>query len=195
MDNGDVITAPPGRESAEYLDHLEMRVRRLEETVAQLQDTQALEERVVERVASRARPVAEPAPAAPRPEPPRPAETAPPVVATPVVTAPPSSPLTLLGLLLDTFGEMRSMIAMYVDRRYRMRWTGYLLPPLLLIAIVTSILWFPGLSWVFNFNALVACLLNVPVVLFLGYFWYRLLTWEAKRYRDTVATLPPAPRY
>jgi hypothetical protein len=198
-DNGDLMTANgANRDGSDTITHLEQRVRRLEDAVAQLQDTRPLEERVVERVTAKARLNATRETAGSKPDlppPPPPEPVRPPIVATPVVTAPPSSPLTLLGLVLDSLSELRSMTYMYLDRRYRMPWTGYTLPPLVLVLIVTSLFWFPGLSWVFNFSPMAGALANVPIVLLLSYFWYRLLTWEAKRYRDAVAGLPPAPRY
>ena len=104
------------------------------------------------------------------------------------------SPTGWLGLVFEMGAEVKSLFSMYLDRHARMRWTGWLLPPALFVLIMTSIFWFPGLSWAYNFSPMLATLLNVPIVLILGYFLYRLLTWEAKRYRDAVADLPRTPR-
>jgi hypothetical protein len=185
-DNGAQDPAPSLiRDTTESLVHLEQRVRRLEDAVVQLQDTRPLEERVVERVTARVRvsaahdgppaavPVAEAPPQA--------------VPVLPVVTAPPMRPL---GLLRETLAELRSMIAMYVDRRYRMTWTGRLLPAVLLGLLMLSLYWFPGLLLVYSVSPTLSMLLDKIVDLVLAYILFKLLAWEAKRYREAIGALP-----
>src|SRR5262245_21798099 len=102
-DNGGVMTANVSpHETNEPLVHLEQRVRRLEDAVAQLQDTRPLEERLVERVTARARlSAARDGGKADmhKPEPPAAPQTVP--TAIPVVSAPRTSPTTWLGLIYD----------------------------------------------------------------------------------------------
>jgi hypothetical protein len=200
-DNPDDVGAnglPPSAPADPAVASLEQRVRRLEETVAQLQDTRALEERISERLASRGRldavkdsagmlfsagkqllPVAADvirtetaAAATPRPSgaPPRPG-----------------------WLLFDTLAEMRLTYYMFVDPRYRLSWLGRLVPILYAVAVV--------LVWVLLYGILTAplsvlfgVLVMAPIQLVLTYPLLKVLSHEAQRYRDNAGPYPPGPR-
>ena len=200
---GDATAGAPPRD--EVIASLEQRVRRLEDALAALQDTQQLEERVVERLA-RAAPPAQP-------------------VATPATTPAADSSNLLLDagrhllpaavkvfhaearaadaqvraggqatrpawLLIDAYAEARAMVHMYLDPRYRMTWTGRVVPLVLVIAIVTSSIWFPGLAAASSLSPFLGILLMKPVDLVLAYFLFRILGREARRYRETAPDLP-----
>jgi hypothetical protein len=185
---------------------LEQRVRRLEDAVATMQDTRQLEERVVERLTRQA-PVATPAAvAAPNSSgllleaSRRLLPAAVDVIqaearsadaqarhANPQATRP-------AWLLVDTYAEVRAMFYMYVDPRYRMTWTGRVVPLVLLAAVLTSMFWFPFLGAAYQVSPFVGILLMKPIDLVLAFFLFRILGREARRYRETAPDLPPAIR-
>jgi len=174
-------------------DVIEYRVRRLEDAVAALQDTREIEERVAERVVRRisrnalqtmqdsagmivdagrrllpkaigpARPPAPPAPSEPEP-----AST---------------SPVRHEWLLIDAYEEAWSIWLMYFDRRYRphLSWSARIAPLVLLFAILTSWVWVPGTMLLWFPLALVV---DILVNLLLAYFLYKVLSREARRYRE-----------
>jgi hypothetical protein len=208
-ENGDAADAAPPRD--EVIASLEQRVRRLEEALATVQDTRQLEERVVERLtkaAPPAQPVAAPM-AAPAP-PPAPdsanllldagrrllpaavgviqAEAR--VADAHVRAGAGSQPTRPAWFLVDAYAEVRAVLHMYLDPRYRMTWTGRVVPWVLLGAIVFSSIWFPGLSALGSVSPFLGILAMKPVDLILAFFFFRILSREARRYRETAPDLP-----
>jgi hypothetical protein len=176
---------------------LEERVRRLEEAVAPLQDTHALEERVAERVASHVALASDngvrakagllleagrhllPAAAATLAEPaPSPTHAAEPALRPP-------------WLLFDVYAEARAAVRMYLDPRFRLTWQARLLPPILLVAIATSWVWLPGTSLLPGF---LSTLLVKVVDLLLALVLFKVLHREVTRYRNSSPDLPPSLR-
>jgi hypothetical protein len=203
---GEAAAAAPPPD--EVIASLEQRVRRLEEALAALQDTRQLEERVVERItraAPAAQPVATPAAPAPAPAP----DSAnllldagkrllPSAVGVFQAEAHAADAQVRAGgpttrpawFLVDAYAEVRAMVHMYVDRRYRMTWVGRVVPWVLLAALLTSWIWFPGLSTAFNISQFLGLMLMKPVDLVLAFFFFRILSREARRYRETAPALP-----
>jgi hypothetical protein len=206
---GDAAEAAPSRD--EVIAALEQRVRRLEDALAAVQDTTQLEERVVERI-TKAAPPAQPVAAPVATPAPAPAPVAAPdstdllmhagrhllPAAVGVIQAEARAADAHAAaapgarepwLLLDAYAELRAMVRMYVDRRYRMTWVGRTVPLVLVIALLTSWIWFPGLSAAFTVSQLLGLLLMKPVDLVLAYFLIRILGREARRYRETISQL------
>lgn len=159
-------------------DHLEERVRRLEDAVAQLQDTDKLEERVSERVAKRlgrkgAKEVVRTAVAV---EAARIVPAAAPPPARPAGPRPP-------WLMFELWGEFRAILGMLFDPRYRLRWSTRLVPPGLFGLMLFS-------GFVLTRIPLVGLVLDKVVDLLLAFFVYKVLAREAHRYR--AAVLPGA---
>jgi hypothetical protein len=203
---------------------LEQRVSRLEDAVAQLQDTRLLEERVVERLAACALSPPPPAPppeavpvSIPQTQPQAQPQPAPdpaamimnaghqllPVAADVLRSDPAASPIAVpravaagflkrSWLLQDMYTELRSMVYMFIDPRYTLTWTGRVVPLVLVIAIFTSFIWFPGISTLYT---LVSAALGMTVMklvdLVMAYFLFKVLSREAARYRETSPNLPP----
>jgi hypothetical protein len=181
---------------------LEQRVGRLEDAVAALQDTRLLEERVVARVGERLNrnPLA---PArdtggiliqAGRRMLPAALET----IRTqtgPVEgqARPAAPPQRRSWLILDLFSELQTIARMYLDLRYRpfLSWTACLLPPLLLVAILTSAYWLqllPGGSFIASTP------LDKVVDLVLVLFLYKVVSHQARRYQEMFPDVsPPRP--
>jgi hypothetical protein len=160
---------------------LELRVRRLEDAFAAIQDTTQMEDRVVRRLADRlsrnggdalptttdviidgGRPLL-PIPVAVLPSPDRPAP----------------EPPRRSWLLIEALAELRSIWRMYVDPRYRLTWEGKLFP-LLIVALMAA-------SW-FMIGSLpvIGSLLDRAVMLVLAFFLYKVLGREARRYQAMV---------
>jgi hypothetical protein len=197
---------------------LEQRVRRLEDAVAQLQDTRLLEEHVLERLAARLPPPPPPEPTlapmptstpapAPAPDPAAMIINAGrhllPVAADVLRSDPAASPASVpravasgflkrSWLVQDMYAELRSMVYMFIDPRYTLTWTGRVVPLVLVIAIATSFIWFPGISTLYT---LVSPMLGLTVMklvdLIMAYFFVKVLSREAARYRETAPNLPP----
>jgi hypothetical protein len=200
----DTPQAPPGdapRDGDPRVPILEERVRRLEELVAALQDTQALEERVAERVAARAAPAPDngvrakagllfeagrhllPAAVGALAEP---AAAPAPAAAQPAAPAPRPA-----WLLFDVYAEARAIARMYLDPRFRLTWQARLLPPALLAAIATSWVWLPGTSIL---PSIISTLIMKVVDLLLAFALFKVLHREVSRYRNTSPDLPPSLR-
>jgi hypothetical protein len=185
--------APPefAAHADESVEALEQRVRRLEHAVAALQDTQLMEDRVVERVARRV----EPAYAAPplasaaglivdagRMLLPKTVEAVadgePPAADG---EAPAAAPSKAPWLLLEALAEFRAVVRMLADYRYRMSWTGRLAIPVALGAAVLSWFLFAG-RFVF-----VGDLLDKAVDVAVVVVIYKVLLREVQRHRDLIA--------
>jgi hypothetical protein len=177
---------------------LEDRVRRLEDALAQLQDLKGIEGRVAERVAVQ---LAREPPAAVPVAPPPAASTAGMLLdagkrllgaaATAVKQAP--AEVKRAALFWEAVAEARAIVRMYVDPRYRLSWLGRLVPPGLVLLIVTSGWWVPGSS-VPVFGPYFHPLLVKGIDLLLAFVLYKVLGYEARRYRETAPDLPPTLR-
>jgi hypothetical protein len=175
---------------------LEQRVRRLEDAMAAVQDVQQLEDRVLRRLAAQ---LGVPMPETRRDPPPGAVTGSPPTPA-PAEKRPGSPPPELIHrvaaaarptpqpwFLFDLYAEGRSILRMFVDPRYRMSWSGRLLPLLLLLAVLTS-------GWWLAVVPVLGPLLVKPVDLVLAFVLFKALGREARRYRETSPDLPPALR-
>jgi hypothetical protein len=178
-------------------DALKARIRRLEDALAAIQDTQLMEERVVSRLLERfGGPAAPPAPAADSPHalppadeapadpdapPPRPLLTLPPAAAAffnaSVNTAPRS------WLLVDLWRELRLMVGMFTDYRFQVSWLARLTPVWLVAGLVLSWFFLSGLPLIGFVAERVA---DVVVAV----LCYKILAREAVRYRKEVAQKP-----
>jgi hypothetical protein len=176
---------------------LEVRVRRLEDALAVVQDTRPIEDRVVERLthlhtAAPARNSADLIIDAGRHLLPAAVSV---IHGDAVPTPAPAQPAAQAGrrpwLLWDILTEARAMLHMYVDPRYRMSWWGRLVPLALLAAILTSWVWMPGAMFLNTFSTWLATALIKLVDLVLAYFLFKVLAAEARRYRETAPALPP----
>jgi hypothetical protein len=155
---------------------LEERLHRLEEAVASLQDTQAVEARILERLSGRLpKTTSVPAPdgafsaGSPPPSP---------NYVEPSPVRPEPGPRS--WLLFDFLAETRTMIRMFVDIRYHVAWTTRVLALFLIPLILTSHLWNP-LAYI----PLVGLILDKVVDFVLIFLLYRALSREARRYRET----------
>jgi hypothetical protein len=167
---------------------LEQRLRRLEDSLAQLQDLRQLEDRVTERLTRRLTP---PPGGNIMDAPPRPLPN-PAVLSHPTnVYADPAYATLGHGLLLDMLAEARAMVRMFVDPRYNLGWFARLVPLVLIVAIVTSLIWIPGIHLMPDW---IAQVVSKIVDLILAYFLFKILIREARRYRETAPDLPPSLR-
>jgi hypothetical protein len=176
---------------------LEQRVRRLEDAVATLQDTHPLEERIVERVSRRLNRITSQA-----------VQEASGVFSAgrqllPAAidlirnkadeaerrSAGSSGSMGRAWLLFDAYAELRTMIRMFLDRRYRPTWLARVVPLTLLILILTSWIWLPVPS---IFVTTILTIFDKVVDLALAFLAFKILSREARRYRELV-TDPPAP--
>jgi hypothetical protein len=89
-------------------------------------------------------------------------------------------------LLWETIAEARVIVRMILDPRYRLSWSGRIVPLVLLGMIATSWWWVPGTSLL-----LFGTLLNKAVDLVLAFAFFKVLGQEARRYRETSPDLPP----
>jgi hypothetical protein len=174
------------------LSPLEERVRRLENELAQLRNGKGPEVRVAVALAQPAAvPVA------------RPAATSTAgmlldagkrllgAAATAVKQAP--AEVKRAALFWEAVAEGRAIVRMYLDPRYRLSWLGRLVPPALVLLILTSGWWVPGGS-VPVFGTVFHPLLDKGIDLLLAFGLFKVLGYEARRYRETAPDLPPTLR-
>jgi hypothetical protein len=187
-------TAPNGNllpaEAAKAVGDLQRRVTRLEDALASVQDTGLLEERVCERVARRLERGA------------REAESRHLLVGAGQHLLPTALHLMrdasgstaepLPGeqqgrpwFLYDLYAEGRAIVRMYLDRRYRLPWLPRVVPLILLAAILTSSVWFPGTS-----ISVVGTIIDKAVDLLLAFCAFKILSREARRYRAALGEIP-----
>lgn len=181
MRHGSITTDP--EMTTDAVEALERRVLRLEQAVAALGDTQLMEDRVVERVAQRAEtnqnggllsgasrlwkrekkpvsspdialePVVEPAPA-------------------------PASAIAPAGWLITEFiHELRTVSRMFGDYRYRMSWTGRIIP---IVCIVLAVLSY----FVVRMIPLVGWAIDSVIGIVLVVIVYKALSREVRRYHS-----------
>jgi hypothetical protein len=189
---------------------LEARLRRLEDALAQVPDPGQIETRIVERVSQRLSserpiPVAQIAPA-PAVAPQNPNLTIPAgmildvgkrilnstssAMAHQPTTHEHSDAAMMNGvrrtfLFFEMLTEMRAIWCMYTDPRYRMSWGGRMVPLALALFLLTSSFLVPGaqISVVGTIIDKLACAIPAFVL-------FKLLTYEARRYRETAPDLP-----
>jgi hypothetical protein len=182
--NGEVPLQEPSQTMPEAL---EERVRRLEDTVAMLQDTRHLEERVVERLASRLNRSASPLGSETTGITVNAGRQFLPVALEPVAESSAASPTSGLRhpwLLLDFYQELQSIVRMFFDRRYRVARMARIVP----IAALALFLF----SWFFiDSMRLIGPILDKMLDVVLICIVYKVLSREAQRYRQAVASLPP----
>jgi hypothetical protein len=95
-------------------------------------------------------------------------------------------------LFFDAYAEVRVLLRMFVDPRYQMSWTSRLVPIVLGLLLLTSGYWAPGTSLP-GVGTLIDKLIDLP----LAFLFFKVLSHEARRYRQTspdlshVLRLPP----
>ena len=183
----------PDFAAEDSVEALEQRVRRLEHAVAALQDTQLMEDRVVERVVHRVEPVYASPPLASaaglivdagRMLLPKTVEALPDGEAPPADGEAPTSPPPAAKapwLLLEVFGEFRAILRMFADYRYRMSWTGRVVLPAAVGVAVLSWFLFSGRFLV------VGDVLDKAVDVVVVVVAYKVLMREVHRHRELLA--------
>lgn len=211
--NGDALAPSKQADLTETnRDQLEDRIRRLEDALAQLHEMK--EQQAREATAKPAAPTAL-AVAAPvarivtNPSPITVAPTdsagsflfnvgkqflAPPVASVVQPSYPPpetafAAGLRWTGFLFDAYAEMRVIFRMFVDPRYPMSWTSRLVPLVLALLLFTSGFWAPGAS-LLGIGTLLEKAIDLP----LAFLFFKVLSHEARRYRQTSPDLPLALR-
>jgi hypothetical protein len=87
------------------------------------------------------------------------------------------------GVLRGGYRELRAMTRMFTDRRYRPSWTSRIVPPAILLLILTSWLWLPGTSIL---PGILATIFDKIIDLALALCAFEILSREARRYRETI---------
>jgi hypothetical protein len=181
-------------ETGETVEALEQRVRRLEDAVAALQDTQLMEDRVVERVRQRLELPYDGPPAglfasAARMLLPKTVEEVPPDDA----PATPAGDATANGaagsteaqkpgwVIMDLARELRLMLRMFADYRYRLSWSGRMVPLIAVVIAVVAYVLFD--DRMFILGDLINAVINAVLVVIV----YKTLSREAQRYRGLIA--------
>lgn len=174
----------------ETKDHseLEARVSRLEGALANLQDQTLLEERIASRLAVKFQHNGIP----------NPGEVAKAPSATNTTSANGEEVVEVPGLNLYLAGkwffneivpELRAMSCMFFDPRYKLGALNKALPAAIFLLIVLSGYWVP-----FSSLPVVGGLIDSIIMLCLGYFLIKILSAEARRYRQLAPGLPKSLR-
>ncbi|MBL8794376.1 MAG: hypothetical protein JNM56_10760 [Planctomycetia bacterium] len=115
------------------------------------------------------------------------------------VPAPAAAPSRFAWMLttvwiLEGLNEVRVMIRMFGDPRYRLGWLNRLIPLVFLGLLIFSD--WSTLTWLFPWNALpvVGWMINKLILLIFGFITFKILTREARRYQETIPDAPGAPR-
>src|SRR5262249_47203176 len=93
-----------------------------------------------------------------------------------------------IWLLYDIYDEARTIVQMYFDRRYRMTWQARVIPLVILFAILTSWIWFPGTSIL---PTVLMVTVDKIVDILLAFCAIKILSREAKRYRAARGEIAP----
>ena len=184
------VTDELAADAAESVEGLEQRVRRLEDAFAALQDTHLMEDRVVERVVQRldngpGRAIPEgrgwivdaPRMLLPKAVEPLPEDGAAAGDGTPAAAAAVRSG----WLLLEVVREFRAILRMLTDYRYRMTWTGRVVPLIALGVMFFS--WFLFGGRFLYLGDWVDKAIDVVLVVVV----YKVLSRETQRYRELLA--------
>jgi hypothetical protein len=94
-------------------------------------------------------------------------------------------------LLVDAYAELRTMLRMFLDPRYRPSWPARIVPLALLAFILTSWIWLPGTSFL---PTSLMTIVDKIIDIALAFLAFKILHREARRYRERVADLPALPR-
>jgi hypothetical protein len=190
---GDASIAQP---QGPPLTPLEMRIRRLEDALAQLQIRRAAEQGVTARPGTPSIPVATPASTPPHQAPTdklwefgKKVLAAPGEVARNLSQAPGSPRTRRAWLLFESLAELRAILRMFTDPRYRLSWTMRIAPLAIVVAICFSWSWVP-----FTMVPVFGGVLNKAFDVALAFILFKMLTHEARRYRETAPDLPPSLR-
>lgn len=156
---------------------LDERLRHLEEVLASLQGLQGMEQRLGEQI-KRATPSG-----------PSLLDTSKQLLnlmPSPALSPRPASNST--WLLFDSIAELRCFWRMFIDPRYQLSWFGRLVP-LALVAcfFLTGYLPFADIP-------IVGWILRKLAELLIAYVLFKVLAYEARRYRETAPDLPPSLR-
>jgi hypothetical protein len=100
---------------------------------------------------------------------------------------PPLEPRREPWLMFEIYAEIRAMLRMYFDPRYRMSWYSRLMIPILIVAIILTRMFISNV-W------LIGWLLDIVLFPIMLYVLIKVLIREATRYRATSPDLPPALR-
>ena len=177
-------------------DSLELRIRRLEEAVAGLQDTRQIEERVVDRVQEKISQnsgygIQESAKLLMKAGRHVLPGTLGGVGAADASSSgwEPAAPPRRAWWLFEAYDDLRAMVRMFTDYRYRrhMTWTAFLTPFVLAVCILLIWFWMPTSIPFFGFILAVGeRILDV----LLAFFAYKILSRELIRYREMMAGYP-----
>ena len=174
----------------ETKDHseLEARVSRLEGALANLQDQSLLEERIASRLAVKFQRYGIPNPGEVA-KAPSAANTSP--ANGEEVVEVPGLNLYLAGkwFFNEIVPELRAMSCMFFDPRYKLGALNKALPAAIFLLIVLSGYWVP-----FSSLPVVGGLIDSIIMLCLGYFLIKILSAEARRYRQLAPGLPKSLR-
>ncbi len=88
-------------------------------------------------------------------------------------------------LFFDAYAELRVILRMFVDPRYQMSWTSRLVPLALALLLLTSGYWAPGTA-IPGIGTLIDKIIDLP----LAFLFFKVLSHEARRYRQTSPDLP-----
>jgi hypothetical protein len=88
-------------------------------------------------------------------------------------------------VFFDAYAEVRAIVRMFVDPRYQMSWTSRLVPLVLAALLFTSAYWAPGTS-IPGIGTLIDKLIDLP----LAFLFFKILSHEARRYRQMSPDLP-----
>ena len=167
---------------------IEARVTRLENALANLQDQGLLEERIVTRLRSRAQ--KNDAVSQFTPMKTNDSEIITPGYLEDVVEVPGLNPFTAgKWFFNEIVPELRAMSCMFFDPRYRWGVWNKALPAGLFLLIILSGYWVP-----FSSLPVVGSLIDSIIMLGLGYFLIKILSAEARRYRQLAPGLPKSLR-
>lgn len=104
--------------------------------------------------------------------------------------APPPGQPGRFWFFTDILAELQATYFMYVDPRYRLSWVGRIVPPALLVLFLLSEWW---VKYAFcGIGALP--FVHKPIELMLCYLMYKVVSMEARYYRQTAPDLPPSLR-
>ncbi len=167
---------------------IEARVIRLENALANLQDQGLLEERILTRIGGRLQNNENVAPF-------NPVKTSAAEIITPgyvedVVEVPGLNPF-IAGkwFFNEIVPELRAMSCMFFDPRYRLGAWNKAVPAGIFLLIILSGYWVP-----FSSLPVVGSLIDSIIMLGLGYFLIKILSAEARRYRQLAPGLPKSLR-
>jgi hypothetical protein len=187
---GEMATPSTEVSLANGQDTLEQRVRHLEVAMADLHDTTELEARIVKRVTKRLE----------RTERKSPDKTAgaastgrrmlPAMLVAHGQSTEPENPSIAaplgawrgLWFFFAAYAEIRTIIRMFFDKRYRPTWLARTVPIVLFLAILTSYFWLPGTS-----ISLIGTLIDKSIDVILAFLAFKILAWEAACYRAMLA--------